>query len=294
MKENSASSKVNGINSKNYNLIKSELASKNNTSKSTIDVACSNINKRNNKVYNYCNNRININIINNNINNDIKNSCLCNGQNSKPINSVNNNINFSKRVTYTNNNYNNYNNNNNQAITDFQIIENNNVKSLDINNDGDNIIDFDKDDECCCYNMHKSENSSSTNDNKEFNEPNHKNNYYEDEEEGNEKVEQIYENYNAEKKSVLIDELNSLKNKEKGIKKQMNDLLGENDYNYVMNLFKNGDKSSDRDEFCQKIENFATKKYNIEKKENFYDMYYQLLTLNYKINKKEKQIRNLS
>ena len=297
LKDNSTSNKNKEINKKNYNFIKSEFVSKDNSNKSTLDIACLNLNKQNNKVYNYCNNNININIINNNLNNDIKNNCLYNGLNSKPINSFNN-INFQKRVTYTSNNYNNYNKNkknkntNNQAITDFQIVENNNIKPFNINIDGDNVIDFDKKDEYY-YKMYKRENSSSTNENKEIKEPFNKKNYYENEEDRNEKVEQIYENNNEEKKSVLITELNSLKDKENKIKKKMYYLLGENDYKYVMNLLKWGDKLSNRDEFCQKIETFASEKYNKEKKENFDDMYYQLISIYCQINKKEKQIKNL-
>ena len=87
-----------------------------------------------------------------------------------------------------------------------------------------------------------------------------------------------------EDKKLLLDRLNS-------IKKEMLELLGEDDYKYVMEMYSIIDKSK-IDEIYYKIEEYV-QKYDEDKKDKFDMLYFKLISTDCQIQQKNSDLRNL-
>ena len=97
------------------------------------------------------------------------------------------------------------------------------------------------------------------------------------------------------KKKVLTDEIIILENKINEIKRDILNLIGKDDYIFIMNLFENNIKYKNQgDEIYEKIENFSKKKYSPEKKEKFFYYYLLLVCNDSLIDKKNKEIQSLN
>ena len=72
-------------------------------------------------------------------------------------------------------------------------------------------------------------------------------------------------------------------------------LIGESDYNYIMNLYNKRIKEENKiEEIYENIEDFANKNYSEEIKENFTNCYLSLITLEYELGTKEKELNNIN
>ena len=178
---------------------------------------------------------------------------------------INNNINININNDLNNNNANILN-----SIMNFKII-NNNDSDIHINiNNNSNIL-----------NTNNKSTISLDNNNNDNNEL-----YSEEEnsEEQKEFVKEIKENNIYD----INSEIKILKEKISKIKDDMLKLIGGIDYNYIMNLYNNINDNDNMDNAYEKIENFVNKYYDTDKKDSFNNLYYQLISLNHNLNKKEK------
>ena len=179
---------------------------------------------------------------------------------------INNNININ-----INNDLNDKNSNILNSIMNFKII-NNNDSDIHINiNNNSNILN---------NNNNKSTisiDNNNTTDNKEL--------YSEEEnsEDQKEFVKEIKEN----KIYDINNDIKNIKEKISIIKEEMLKLIGGTDYNYIMNLYDSTNNNDNVDKIYEKIENFVDKYYDEDKKDNFNNLYYQLISLNHNLNKKE-------
>ena len=178
---------------------------------------------------------------------------------------INNNININ-----INNDLNDKNSNILNSIMNFKII-NNNDSDIHINiNNNSNILN----------NNNKSTisiDNNNTTDNKEL---------YSEEENSEDQKEFVKEI----KENKIYDINNDIKNIEEKIsiiKEEMLKLIGGTDYNYIMNLYDSTNNNDNVDKIYEKIENFVEKYYDEDKKDNFNNLYYQLISLNHNLNKKE-------
>ena len=184
---------------------------------------------------------------------------------------VNNNINININNDLNDNNANILN-----SIMNFKII-NNNDSDIHINiNNNSNILN----------NNNKSTislDNNNINDNMEL--------YSEEEnsEEQKEYVKEIKENKIYDIKDVES-EIKILEEKINGIKDEMLKLIGGTDYNFIMNLYNSTYDNDNMDKIYEKIENFVNKYYDTDKKESFNNLYYQLISLNHNLNKKNQLI----
>ena len=97
-----------------------------------------------------------------------------------------------------------------------------------------------------------------------------------------------------DKKEQLNKEISALEEKIKEIKNDILNLIGEDDYKFIMDLFENNNKRQNRDdEICEEIENFSKNKFSPEKKEKFFYHYFLLLCNDSLLDKKYKEIQNL-
>ena len=87
-----------------------------------------------------------------------------------------------------------------------------------------------------------------------------------------------------EDKTLLMERLES-------IKKEMLELIGEEDYKYVMELYSFIDKSK-IDEIYVKIEEYV-KKYDEDKKDKFDILYFKLISTDYQIQQKNNQLQQI-
>ena len=179
---------------------------------------------------------------------------------------INNNININ-----INNDLNDKNSNILNSIMNFKII-NNNDSDIHINiNNNSNILN---------NNNNKSTisiDNNNTTDNKEL---------YSEEENSEDQKEFVKEI----KENKIYDINNDIKNIEEKIsiiKEEMLKLMGGTDYNYIMNLYDSTNNNDNVDKIYEKIENFVDKYYDEDKKDNFNNLYYQLISLNHNLNKKE-------
>jgi len=179
---------------------------------------------------------------------------------------INNNININ-----INNDLNDKNSNILNSIMNFKII-NNNDSDIHINiNNNSNILN---------NNNNKSTisiDNNNTTDNKEL---------YSEEENSEDQKEFVKEI----KENKIYDINNDIKNIEEKIsiiKEEMLKLIGGTDYNYIMNLYDSTNNNDNVDKIYEKIENFVDKYYDEDKKDNFNNLYYQLISLNHNLNKKE-------
>ena len=91
------------------------------------------------------------------------------------------------------------------------------------------------------------------------------------------------------KNEKLKKEILELKDKIKESKNEMLKLIGEKDYKYIMDLYDNRIKEQNKiDEIYKKIEDFANKNYFIEKKEQFNNCYFRLVSLECQLGKKSE------
>jgi hypothetical protein len=77
------------------------------------------------------------------------------------------------------------------------------------------------------------------------------------------------------------------------IKEDMLTLIGGTDYNYIINLYNSINFENNAEQIYEKIENFVNKYYDSEKKDNFNNLYYLLISYNCELTKKEKQIKSI-
>ena len=179
---------------------------------------------------------------------------------------INNNININ-----INNDLNDKNSNILNSIMNFKII-NNNDSDIHINiNNNSNILN---------NNNNKSTisiDNNNTTDNKEL---------YSEEENSEDQKEFVKEI----KENKIYDINNDIKNIEEKIsiiKEEMLKLIGGTDYNYIINLYDSTNNNDNVDKIYEKIENFVDKYHDEDKKDNFNNLYYQLISLNHNLNKKE-------
>ena len=181
---------------------------------------------------------------------------------------INNNININ-----INNDLNDKNSNILNSIMNFKII-NNNDSDIHINiNNNSNILNNNNNNNKSTISI----DNNNTTDNKEL---------YSEEENSEDQKEFVKEI----KENKIYDINNDIKNIEEKIsiiKEEMLKLIGGMDYNYIMNLYDSTNNNDNVDKIYEKIENFVDKYYDEDKKDNFNNLYYQLISLNHNLNKKE-------
>ena len=97
-----------------------------------------------------------------------------------------------------------------------------------------------------------------------------------------------------DKKEQLNKEIFALEVKIKEIKNDILNLIGEDDYKFIMDLFENNNKGQNEDnEICEEIENFSKNNFSPEKKEKFFYHYFLLLCNDSLLDKKYKEKRSL-
>ena len=101
---------------------------------------------------------------------------------------------------------------------------------------------------------------------------------------------QIVENNKDEKQRILEDK-KLLTDRLNNVKKEMLELLGEDDYKYVMELYSIIDKSK-IDEIYYKIEEYV-QKYDEDKKDKFDMLYFKLISTDCQIQQKNSDLKNL-
>ena len=179
---------------------------------------------------------------------------------------INNNINININNDLNNNKANILN-----SIMSFKII-NNNDSDIHINiNNNSNILNTNN----------KSTISLDNN--------NNDNNELYSEEENSEEQKEFVKEIKEDNRYDINNEIKILKEKISKIKDDMLKLIGGTDYNYIMNLFNNINDNDNMDKDYEKIENFVNKYYDTDKKDSFNNLYYQLISLNHNLNKKEKE-----
>ena len=179
---------------------------------------------------------------------------------------INNNINININNDLNNNNANILN-----SIMNFKII-NNNDSDIHINiNNNSNILNTNN----------KSTISLDNN--------NNDNNALYSEEENSEEQKEFVKEIKEDNRYDINNEIKILKEKISKIKDDMLKLIGGTDYNYIMNLYNNINDNDNMDNAYEKIENFVNKYYDTDKKDSFNNLYYQLISLNHNLNKKEKE-----
>ena len=130
------------------------------------------------------------------------------------------------------------------------------------------------------------------------------NNSYDDEEENVKEIKEnqfqnnlknINGNQNENNKNIISNEIHNLKEKVQNSKDEMQQLIGDNDYKYIMNLYNIGIKDQNKiDDIYQKIEDFVDKNYSKEKKEKFNNCYLLLVSLDCQLTKKVEEINNIN
>ena len=111
-----------------------------------------------------------------------------------------------------------------------------------------------------------------------------------------ENVKMLDENYRKTLRDSLTLDKKTLFNKITKIKKDLLELIGENDYNYIMNLYSTiNENMTNIEEVYKKIEDFATEKYEKcpEKKEKFEDFYLLLVSSENLVAKKEQELKKI-
>ena len=156
----------------------------------------------------------------------------------------------------------NSNNNNNNNKLDFQVIVNNEEeqktnKNLENIDNNESISDVSEDDDKKNY----------SNDDK-----------YEDNDDEEENAKEIVKEIdtNVEKdvneKHIFNEELNDLKNRKDNLKKEISNLIGEEKYKYIYEIYSTGIEGKNPEEVTEIIENFIKENSNDENKEKFYDV----------------------
>ena len=113
-------------------------------------------------------------------------------------------------------------------------------------------------------------------------------------EELKESVKEIKENKIMTENDIynINKEIDFLKGKINIIKDDMLALIGGTDYNYIINLYNSANNNNSKvDAIYEKIETFVNKYYDQEKRENFNNLYYLLISFDYKLAKKQNEIK---
>ena len=198
---------------------------------------------------------------------------------------------------------------NEKISSNFQIINNDNFQRNDKDKNQQILITnecVDSDEEITGK-MKRSESCFNPRINKEKNiiDSDNDNNSYDDDEEEN--VKEIKENHFQNKLkntngkqienkiNILNNEIQNLKEKVHNSKDEMLQLIGDNDYKFIMNLYNIGIKEQNKtDDIYQKIEDFVNKNYSTEKKDKFNDCYLLLISLDCQLTKKIEEINNIN
>ena len=196
-----------------------------------------------------------------------------------------------------------------EESTNFEIINNVSNNSIDIDNKSENNNNNDLEDsiEEFFVNNPKTDLKYSKNNNIEDKNGNEN---LRSSEYDQEKVKEIKENNITEnklnnnnlqlskKQEELKNEISCLNEKIKDIKKDIFNLIGEDDYKFIMDLFENKinniNGQNNNDEMCEEIENFSNNKYTPEKKEKFFDYYLLLVCNDCLLSKKMNELQNLN
>ena len=100
----------------------------------------------------------------------------------------------------------------------------------------------------------------------------------------------------SKNRANLNKEIVSLREKNKEIKKDIFNIIGEDDYKFIMNLFENNNvnEPNKNEEICEEIEKFSKNNYSSEKKEKFIYYYLLLVSNDCLLSKKIKEFQNLN
>jgi hypothetical protein len=160
-----------------------------------------------------------------------------------------------------------------------------NIKIIN-NNESDNHININNNSNILSKN--KSTLSEDINDKEIYSEE-------ENSEEQKESVKEIKENKIMSESDIynINKEIDFLKEKINIIKDDMLALIGGTDYNYIINLYNSINGNENEDKIYEKIEDFVNKYYDQEKKENFNNLYYLLISFDCKLAQKQKEINNI-
>ena len=116
----------------------------------------------------------------------------------------------------------------------------------------------------------------------------------ENSEEQKESVKEIKEETITKKQIDKIkSEINILKEKINIVKDDILALIGGTDYNYIINIYNSANESNNADKVYEKIESFVNRYYDQEKRENFNNLYYLLISFDCELAKKQNQINNI-
>lgn len=96
---------------------------------------------------------------------------------------------------------------------------------------------------------------------------------------------------NKDEKQLILEDKQLLTDRLNSVKKEMLELLGEDDYKYVMELYSIIDKSK-IDEIYYKIEEYV-QKYDENKKDKFDMLYFKLISTDCQIQQKNSDLKNL-
>ena len=113
------------------------------------------------------------------------------------------------------------------------------------------------------------------------------------EEENSEEQKELVKEIKEDETNSINEEIDILKEKIDIVKDEMLNLIGGTDYNYIINLYNNTNINNNADKTYEKIEAFVNKYYDQEKKENFNSLYYLLISLDYKLAKKQKRLNDI-
>jgi NIMA (never in mitosis gene a)-related kinase len=184
-----------------------------------------------------------------------------------------------------NSNINNEHNSNdiNKRESEFQVFDNNNNNYNNLNNKDNNLCESDDDLKFNNININNVENDNSDKDNS-----------------GEENVKTIMNfdndnknilNNNMDEKERILEDKKLLTDRLESIKKEMFNLIGENDYKYVMELYSIIDKTK-IDEIYVKIEEYV-QKYDEDKKDKFDILYFKLISTDCQVQQKNNELQKL-
>lgn len=209
-------------------------------------------------------------------------------------NSLNNNLsnNSSKSpfeyqiINNSINNYQNINNLNSRESSEFQVFDNkiSNI-SNNLNNKDNNLCESDDDEKFDIINANNNEQEDENSEKDNSSEENVKTIIHCEEDN------RISSVNNKDEKKRIIEDKNMLINRLESIKKEMLSLIGENDYNYVMELYSIIDKTK-IDEIYFKIEEYV-QKYEEDKKDKFDILYFKLISTDCQVQQKNNELQNL-
>ena len=188
----------------------------------------------------------------------------------------------------------NFKNNKEENISDEEI----NVKEYNYFKDSNSESNNNSEDETVITKKIENQSEDKSDDDEEENiqvKNNENNNNNECNNNENNEIEINNEN-NINKIKEINEEKKQLNEKIKKLKDDMCNLIGKNDFDYIMNLYKMTDNDDDiSDDLLKQIEKFINdKKYSEEKKEAFDNLYYMLILADSKNAMLEKELKKYS